>query len=90
MPYTFHTDPGHGWLAVPCIELRALGIADKITPYSYLSRDASTAFLEEDCDYATFAAAKRERGEAIDAAPVHTNSDSFVRSLPHYNLRWVK
>lgn len=50
--YIFHTDPGHGWLAVKKSELQFLKIATKITPYSYTKGD--TVYLEEDCDAAAF------------------------------------
>ena len=50
--YVFHTDPGHGWLAVPFKDLYALGIEDKISGYSYVK--GKTAYLEEDCDAAVF------------------------------------
>jgi hypothetical protein len=56
MTYKFHIDPGHGWLEVPMAELEELGIADHISSCSY--RDGDTAYLEEDCDFATFLAAK--------------------------------
>jgi len=52
MRYTLHEDPGHGWLEVPIRELAALGIEDKITGYSFIYGES--AFLEEDCDLATF------------------------------------
>jgi len=57
--YTFFHDPGHGWLRVTHAELHALGIADKITPYSYTH--GRHAYLEEDCDLSTFLAAFRQR-----------------------------
>jgi hypothetical protein len=56
-PYTFISDPGHGWLAVPVKELRDLGIVQDISPYSYLKD--GVAYLEEDCDLAVFYHAKR-------------------------------
>ncbi len=45
---TFYSDAGHGWLKVKLTDLFMLGIADKISPYSYM-RD-EWAYLEEDCD----------------------------------------
>lgn len=57
-PYTFYEDPGHGWLEVPTQELRDLGIADKISGYSYISSDGKRAYLEEDCDLSVFLEAK--------------------------------
>jgi len=61
--YVFHTDPGHGWLAVKRTELIRLGILDKITPFSYQS--GGTVYLEEDCDAATFIEAKKRVGETV-------------------------
>lgn len=57
--YVFHTDPGHGWLAVPFKDLVELGIENKISDYSYSK--GSTAYLEEDCDAAVFINAYKER-----------------------------
>jgi len=54
--YTYFTDPGHGWLRVKKSELAALGIANQISPYSYMRGDH--AYLEEDCDMAKFMKAK--------------------------------
>lgn len=65
--YTYFTDPGHGWLRVKHAELRALGIANKISPYSYMKGDY--VYLEEDCDMATFMRAKgwlQENGRTIE------------------------
>jgi hypothetical protein len=49
---TFYQDGGHGWLKVPKKDLENLGIADKITRFSYMYGDH--AYLEEDCDLATY------------------------------------
>lgn len=86
--YTFHSDPGHGWLAVNVTELHALGIADKITRFSYLSRDGHVAYLEEDCDLSTFARAKgwTPNGDA-PIKDEHHGRDCFIRSLPGYRVR---
>lgn len=54
--YTFHCDGGHGWLAVKRSELATLGIADKVSSYSYQKGD--TVYLEEDCDLTLFMDAK--------------------------------
>ena len=48
----FFEDPGHGWLEVPIAQVAALGITNKISAYSY--RKGTMAYLEEDCDSATF------------------------------------
>ena len=41
-------DSGHSWLKVPMNRIKSLGIADKISSYSYMH--GSYAYLEEDCD----------------------------------------
>ena len=96
---TFYSDPAHGWYAVPVSELVRLGIADKITTYSYISADGLTAYLEEDCDASTLADALTAAGERFpECAESNTpRSDSPIRSLrsypnPNYNARtgWKK
>lgn len=50
--FYYHTDPGHGWLAVKRSLLITLGILDQITSYSY--QRGNTVYLEEDQDMNTF------------------------------------
>ena len=57
--YTLYSDPGHGWLAVKAVELKELGILEKITSYSYMRGE--TVYLEEDCDLSTFFEAYRAK-----------------------------
>jgi hypothetical protein len=33
---TFISDPGHGWLRVPLVEIALLGIEEQISPYSFI------------------------------------------------------
>jgi hypothetical protein len=80
--FTFYSDPAHGWLEVPRDLLHGLGIADKITRYSYQRMDK--VFLEEDCDFTTFARAMKAQGLSFDVMETYTNGDSFIRSLPSY------
>ena len=47
----FHQDPGHGWLCVKRSELEDLGIADRITSFSYQKNQS--VYLQEDLDYTT-------------------------------------
>jgi hypothetical protein len=61
--YIFHSDPGHGWLAVKYTELESLGILNKISGYSYVK--GGTVYLEEDCDLSAFVTAKEAKGEAV-------------------------
>lgn len=57
--YVFHTDPGHGWLAVKRSELVFLGVLEKISPYSYMK--GKTVYLEEDMDAAIFMQAYEQK-----------------------------
>ena len=81
-PYTFYIDPGHGWLAVKRTELEALGIADKITPYSY--QKGRTVYLEEDQDAYTFIEAKKLRGEQVERHCAYHDNGSWIRQLEAY------
>ncbi|MFW5871486.1 MAG: hypothetical protein ACOCUT_00115 [bacterium] len=76
--YIFHTDPGHGWLAVKRSELKRLGIIDKISSYSY--QKGQTVYLEEDCDATIFCQAKEAKGEKIEV------KESYKKHTPirHY------
>jgi len=51
--FIFHSDPGHGWLAVKISDLTAVGIDIRdISEYSYMK--GKTVYLEEDCDASLF------------------------------------
>ena len=52
----FHSDCGHGWLEVTYKEIESLGIADRISCFSY--RKGNKVYLEEDCDMDRFFRAK--------------------------------
>jgi hypothetical protein len=82
--FTFYADPSHGWLEVPRDLLHDLGIADDISRYSYQRLDK--VFLEEDCDLSLFTRAMGAAGREFKTADIHTNGDSFVRSLPSYQV----
>ena len=81
MTYRFITDPGHGWLEVPRAELDALGIRHSISEYSY--QRADLVYLEEDCDFARFAAAKAAAGQPVEYREQY-QENTFVRNLPRY------
>jgi hypothetical protein len=80
--YTFHADPSHGWLEVPVAEVRRLGIADKVSAYSY--RNGDNAYLEEDCDAGLWLDAKKAAGEEYKIREVNSNHDSFIRAMPRF------
>ena len=78
-------DPGHAWARFPKGRLVKLGIADKISCYSY--QNGSNAFLEEDCDLSTLITALRENGYTdIKFNESHTNKQSKIRSYNTYRI----
>ena len=88
--YDFYEDGGHGWLKVAKKELELLGIANKITGYSYMLGD--WAYLEEDSDMSTFADALNKKygvsREDFRKNVVNHYSDrqSIVRSYHSYRV----
>ncbi len=51
--FKFHSDPGHGWLAVRVLDLLKVGLdLTDISGYSYVN--GQTVYLEEDCDLTKF------------------------------------
>jgi hypothetical protein len=80
----FFSDPGHGWVRFPKKRLVKLGIADKITPYSY-ERNGQ-AFLEEDCDVTTLVNALKGVGYTdIKFVGSSSNRTSKIRSYSSYH-----
>ena len=75
-------DPGHAWARVAKSKLVTLGIADKISTYSYMN--GSNAFLEEDCDLSVLISALRVRGYEIKFNESHTNRQSKIRGYFTY------
>ena len=81
--YMFFSDAGHGWLRVKRAELEALGIADKISTYSYAREN--WVYLEEDCDFSCFLAAKGR--DNVDVKYRNCKEYSAIRGYDHYSNR---
>lgn len=79
-----YNDPGHAWAAIKKSKLHELGIADKITTYSYQRGD--TAYLEEDCDLSTLMHAVKQAGITLQFREFHTNNRSRIRGYDSYHL----
>lgn len=75
-------DSGHAWARFPKARLVKLGIADKITHYSY--QNGENAFLEEDCDLSTLMSALKERGYTVKFDESHSNRQSKIRGYDSY------
>lgn len=71
-------DPGHGWVKVPKRMIVELGIADKISRYSY--QRGEFAYLEEDMDAGSFIVAyKAKHGDVPKFRERYSNRSSRVR-----------
>jgi hypothetical protein len=83
MNYFFHSDGGHGWLAVPRSEINRLGIAEKVSAYSYARM--GMVYLEEDCDMGLFMEAKLKRKEPVTIIDVPCSAlYSPIRTFSRY------
>lgn len=83
MTFTYFTDPGHGWVCVRKSVLNELGIANKITPYSYMRADF--AYLEEDCDAALLLDVLKDSGVKVELNRKTSNRSSRIRSYQQYS-----
>ena len=59
--FTFYKTPGHGYLKVTKDDLVDVGVADKITDFSFVAKDGAI-YLEEDCDFPMFDKAIHDKG----------------------------
>lgn len=82
--FNVYDDPGHAWVKVHKSLLTKMGIADKISSYSYMRGEY--AYLEEDCDFSMFALAYRALGGEIKYKFHHTDRYSKIRSYQHYSV----
>lgn len=85
---TFISDPGHGWLEVSNADIATLGIADQITPYSYMTPTRS--FLEEDCDAGVFMKAAKDAGWSVTAKHRLVDSVAPLRAYSSYSKEWIE
>jgi hypothetical protein len=83
MTKIFHSDPGHGWLAVKLSDIKMLGIETEISNFSYIK--GKTAYLEEDCDMTRFINAAKAKGITIEVKEGAYRDRSPIRSFKSYN-----
>jgi hypothetical protein len=80
----FYSDAGHGWGAVKRGLIDTLGIADKISGYSY--QNGNTVYLEEDLDLTTLIDTLVLFGTtSIKFIKNHTNGRSPIRSYDRFS-----
>jgi hypothetical protein len=82
MKINIYTDPGHGWASVKRTLLADLGIADKVSTYSY--QRGQSVYLEEDCDLSLLLGAFKQAGITPAFVEHHTNNRSPIRSYEVY------
>jgi len=78
----YYTDPGHGWGKVKRSLLTDLGIADKISSYSY--QRGEHVYLEEDCDLSALCRALSDRNIPVKFINHNANKSSKIRSYERY------
>jgi hypothetical protein len=76
---TYHTDSGHGWLEVPRADVIALGLAEKISAYSYMG--GLSLYLEEDLDAGLYLDAAKAAGYTLNIVEKYTDGDSPIRTM---------
>ena len=81
----FYEDPAHGWLKVKKDELVELGIADKISGYSFQKGD--WAYLEEDSDATLYMDTIKAKGIQVDIRPHITDNSSGIRRFEGYSYK---
>lgn len=80
----YYTDPGHGWVAVKKSMLVELGIADKISIYSYMK--GNTAYLEEDNDASKLVDMLKSSGVQYSLVEKHTDRRHPIRNYQSYSI----
>lgn len=78
--YTYHTDPGHGWLEVRREELISMGIAKDISPYSYADGERVYLEFEDDRGVVDMKDAIAERAEIVTALNAAINLISAINT----------
>lgn len=78
MNYTFFSDPGHGWLAVPLADIPPAN-REWISDCSYFDPKTGLVYLEEDSDILL-----APDGWRRNLREVSLNHEAFIRDLPHW------
>lgn len=82
MPFTFISDPAHGWLAVTLPDLQAVNLTSvDFSRYSY-RKGSQLFYLEEDCDAPKFIRAWEAKHGCNMVFNEVFNAATFIRSLP--------
>lgn len=78
--FTFHTDPGHGWLEVSTAELTRVGLVPSdFSAYSFEGN--GNVYLEEDCDAAVFIRTYEQHVGPFVYTEKYSTYDHWIRRL---------
>ena len=83
--YTYHTDPGHGWLEVPYSDVLNAGLSlNDFKDFSYARVDnyVSKLYLEEDCNMPLFLKALEAKGIKFKLKEKYHKTDAPMRDWP--------
>lgn len=79
----FHSDNGHGWLAVKRKELVEMNIMKNISPWSYIK--GNTIYLEEDGDAEKYLIAMEARNIKVDIISLPQKEHSPIRNYDSFS-----
>jgi hypothetical protein len=82
MTLDYYQDPGHGWVKIPLSKLKALGIDQEISYFSYTR--GLHAYLEEDCDLNRLYQACDKQGIVIKLREHIADKSSKIRNYQSY------
>ena len=86
--FDVYDDINNGWVKVKKDILKFIGVADKITPFSYMRGEYAFLeenCLEENCDASTFCSAYEDKfGIRPKFRFHHSIKPSRIRNYPHY------
>jgi hypothetical protein len=80
----FHSDAGHGWLAVPKKVIDWLGL--RPSQYSYFNHKTNVVYLEEDSDASAFVAFAKSKGMTLNIKDQDDGDSSPIRRLSRCGL----
>lgn len=89
--FDVYADPGHAWAKVSLKDIQSYGLAEVITPYSYMR--GKYAYLEEDCDLSSLVKAFKQVGREARFREYHGDKRSRIRGYMSYNPKnvdWTK
>jgi hypothetical protein len=82
MTLDYYQDPGHGWVKIHLDKLKALGIKEEISYFSYTRKEY--AYLEEDCDLNRLYQACDKHGIVLKLREHIADKSSKIRNYQSY------